>query len=70
MKDQIHPTFYENATVFCTGCGARYVTGGTIEEIRVVVCCNCHPFFTGEEKIIDVEGRVDKFKRRYGYKEK
>ncbi|MCS6961962.1 MAG: 50S ribosomal protein L31 [Deltaproteobacteria bacterium] len=68
MKEGVHPTFYPDAKVVCSGCGAVYVTGGSVPEIRVGVCRNCHPFFTGEEKIIDVEGRVDKFKRKYGYK--
>lgn len=68
MKENIHPEFYENAQIICTGCGQTYTTGATVPEIRVVVCCKCHPFFTGEQKIIDVEGRVDKFKRKYGFK--
>ncbi|MCS6894094.1 MAG: 50S ribosomal protein L31 [Deltaproteobacteria bacterium] len=68
MKEGIHPNFYPEANIICSGCGSTYRTGSTLPELRVVVCCRCHPFFTGEEKIIDVEGRVDKFKKKYGYK--
>jgi len=64
MKEGIHPEYFQSQ-VSCTGCGATFVTGSTIEEIRVVVCSACHPFYTGKQKIVDTEGRVDRFKRKY-----
>jgi large subunit ribosomal protein L31 len=64
MKDNIHPKYYE-ATVYCGGCGNTFVTGSTIPEIRVAACSNCHPFYTGKQKLLDTEGRVDRFKRKY-----
>ncbi|MCP4051292.1 MAG: 50S ribosomal protein L31 [bacterium] len=46
-------------------CGAEYETGSTMDKIRIDICSNCHPFFTGENRIVDAEGRVDKFKKKY-----
>ena len=56
--------YYDKIVVSCA-CGAQYVTGSTFKEIRVDICANCHPFFTGENKIVDSEGRVEKFKKKY-----
>jgi large subunit ribosomal protein L31 len=67
MKDKIHPEYVE-ATVRCA-CGNTFQTRSTKEEIRVEVCSSCHPFFTGEQRIVDTEGRVERFKRRYGIKD-
>lgn len=64
MKNGIHPEYFQ-ATVTCGGCGATFVTGSTISEIRVNVCSACHPFYTGKQKLVDTEGRVDRFKRKY-----
>ncbi len=64
MKDNIHPKYYET-TVYCGGCGNSFKTGSVLPEIRVGVCGACHPFYTGDTKIVDREGRVDKFKKRY-----
>lgn len=64
MKDGIHPEFHE-ATVSCGGCGHTFTTGSTISEIRVTVCSNCHPFYTGKQRLVDSEGRVDRFKKKY-----
>ncbi len=64
MKEAIHPKYYESK-VFCNGCGNSFVTGSTLEEIRVNVCSNCHPFYSGKQKLLDAEGRVDRFKRKY-----
>ena len=56
---------YTNGVIASCACGAQYVTGSTSKEIRVDICANCHPFFTGENKIVDSEGRVEKFKKKY-----
>ena len=63
MKRDIHPTYYDDAKATCA-CGATYVVGSTEKEIRVEICSACHPFYTGNEKIIDTAGRVERFKKR------
>jgi large subunit ribosomal protein L31 len=63
MKTQIHPTWFAEATVTCQ-CGNSWKTGATVAEIKTEICSNCHPFFTGEQRIVDTEGRVDKFMKR------
>ena len=63
MKPDIHPKYYPNARVMCA-CGHTWTTGSTLPEIRVDVCSNCHPFFTGEQRIVDTAGRVDRFRMR------
>jgi large subunit ribosomal protein L31 len=63
MKTGIHPKYFAKANVICA-CGNTFVTGATQEEIRVEICAQCHPFYTGEEKLIDTAGRVEKFKSR------
>jgi len=63
MKAKIHPN-YMRAKVTCA-CGNTWETRSTKPELRVEVCSNCHPFYTGEQRIVDVEGRVDRFKKRY-----
>jgi large subunit ribosomal protein L31 len=65
MKDNIHPQYFQ-ATVYCGGCGSTFTTGATMPEIRVAICSQCHPFYTGKQKLIDTEGRVDRFKKKYG----
>jgi len=62
MKAKIHPTYYHDATVTC-GCGNHFVTGSTLKDIRTEVCSNCHPFYTGKQKVVDTQGRVDRFRR-------
>ena len=64
MKAGIHPEYYAEATVICS-CGHSYVTGATKPELRVEICSQCHPFFTGEQRIVDTEGRVERLKRRF-----
>jgi len=64
MKDGIHPEFFQ-AAVTCNGCGTKFTVGSTIKEMKVVVCSNCHPFYTGKQKVVDSEGRVDRFKKKY-----
>jgi large subunit ribosomal protein L31 len=63
MKKEIHPTFYTDAVVICA-CGNTWTTGSTMKEIRTDVCSNCHPFYTGEQRIVDTEGQVDRFYKR------
>ena len=63
MKKDIHPKFYTDAVVTCA-CGNTFTTGSTQPKIMVEICSNCHPFFTGTQKLIDTEGRVDKFTKR------
>ena len=64
MKSEIHPEYYNEATVVCS-CGETFVTGATKPELRVEICSSCHPFFTGEQRIVDTEGRVERLRRRY-----
>ncbi len=63
MKEGIHPTYYPDAVVTCA-CGNTWTTGSTVKEIRTDVCSNCHPFFTGEQRIVDTEGQVDRFYKK------
>ena len=64
MKAEIHPTVYE-AKVTCASCGKTWVTTSTKKELRIDVCSNCHPFFTGESaRLLDVEGQVDRFYKK------
>jgi len=64
MKQKIHPKYYPEAKVIC-GCGNTFTTGSTRETLKVELCSKCHPFFTGEQRIVDTAGRVERFKRRY-----
>jgi large subunit ribosomal protein L31 len=64
MKAEIHPTYFPEAKVACS-CGNRFTTGATKAEIKVEICSACHPFFTGEQRIVDTEGRVERLKRRF-----
>jgi len=63
MKEGIHPD-YKVATVSCA-CGEKFTTKSTRETLRLDICSVCHPFFTGKQKLIDTEGRVDKFRKKY-----
>lgn len=63
MKADIHPKYYPEAKVVCA-CGNSWTTGSTKAEIRVDICSNCHPFYTGEQRIVDTEGQVDRFYKR------
>ena len=65
MKEKIHPTYYPEAKVSCASCGTSWTTGSTRKELRVDVCSNCHPFFTGEQaRLLDTEGQVDRFYKK------
>jgi large subunit ribosomal protein L31 len=63
MKENIHPEFYPNAQVTCA-CGNTWTTGSTVQAIRTDVCSKCHPFFTGEQRIVDAGGQVERFMRK------
>jgi len=66
MKKDIHPK-YEEATVHCS-CGNTFTTRSTKKELHVELCSQCHPFYTGKQKLVDSGGRVERFKRRYDKK--
>ncbi len=63
MKKNIHPEYYPEAKITCA-CGASWTTGATKPELRLDICSNCHPFYTGEQRIVDTEGQVDRFYKR------
>jgi len=63
MKTAIHPQYFIDAKVSCS-CGNKFTVGSTQKEIKVEICSACHPYFTGNEKVIDAAGRVEKFKTR------
>jgi large subunit ribosomal protein L31 len=69
MKKDIHPKYYPKAKVVCA-CGNTFEVGSTKEYIEIEVCSACHPFYTGQEKIVDTMGRVERFKERLAKKEK
>jgi large subunit ribosomal protein L31 len=62
MKPEIHPKYYTDVKVTCASCGTTWTTGSTRKELRVDICSNCHPYFTGEQaRLLDTEGQVDRF---------
>lgn len=63
MQNSIHPTYHDKAKVKCA-CGNSFTVGSTREDLSVSICSSCHPFYTGNEKIVDTAGRVDRFKKR------
>ncbi len=63
MKADTHPTYFPNAKVTCL-CGKSFTVGSTVKEIHVEICSACHPFYTGNDKILDTAGRVEKFRAR------
>ena len=78
MRNDIHPK-YEDIVIACTSCGNKFLTGSTkigkdkvefegkeYPVLKVEICSNCHPFYTGQQKIVDTEGRVERFNRKYG----
>jgi large subunit ribosomal protein L31 len=66
LKEGIHPN-YKDVKVSCA-CGETFTTKSTTDNVRVDICSKCHPFFTGKQKLVDAEGRVDKFKKKYAKK--
>lgn len=63
MKKEIHPKYHLESAVTCA-CGAKFTVGSTMDSIQVEICSQCHPFYTGNEKVLDTAGRVDRFKKR------
>lgn len=63
MKQEIHPEYHNDVKVACS-CGNSFVTGSTLSAINVEICSSCHPFYTGQQKLVDTAGRVDKFQAR------
>ncbi|MDO8492104.1 MAG: 50S ribosomal protein L31 [bacterium] len=63
MKTEIHPKYFDTATATCA-CGAIFAVGSTKEKIQVEICSQCHPFYTGTDKVLDTAGRVERFKTR------
>jgi large subunit ribosomal protein L31 len=64
MKPKIHPEYFTDAKVICA-CGNTFTIGSTRKVVKVELCSKCHPFFTGEQRMVDTLGRVERFKRRY-----
>ena len=62
MQKDIHPTYFADAKVICA-CGNTFTTGSTVKELHIEICSNCHPFYTGKDKLVDTAGRVDRYKR-------
>jgi large subunit ribosomal protein L31 len=64
MKAKIHPKYYHDTKVTCS-CGNTFIVGSTKKTLKVELCSKCHPFFTGEHRMVDTAGRVERFKQRY-----
>lgn len=67
MRPGIHPEYHQT-TITC-GCGSVIATGSTMKDVHVEICSSCHPFYTGKQKLMDTEGRVEKFLSKYGMKQ-
>tara|TARA_B100002051_G_C16572648_1_gene553411 strand:+ start:539 stop:751 length:213 start_codon:yes stop_codon:yes gene_type:complete len=65
MKKQLHPKYNEQARIECACGNSTWVVGSTKDSLSVEICSSCHPFWSGEQKIVDTEGRVERMKRRY-----
>ena len=68
MKEKIHPKYYNDATVVCS-CGNTFTVGSTKKSMKVELCSACHPFYTGERRMVDTAVRVERFKQRYKIKD-
>ena len=68
MKENIHPT-YKRAVVTCV-CGNSFETRSSIGDLHIEICSNCHPFYTGKQKLLDSAGRVERFKKKYARNQK
>ena len=69
MKKEIHPKWYKETKISCA-CGHEFSAGATVPEIKVEICSQCHPFYTGQEKLVDTAGRVEKFEKKMAAKTK
>ncbi|HEY6421621.1 MAG TPA: 50S ribosomal protein L31 [Candidatus Binataceae bacterium] len=67
MKPGIHPE-YHRSVVICGSCGTTFETRSTVGELHVEVCSKCHPFYTGQQRLVDTAGRIERFNRKYGIK--
>ena len=67
MQKELHPQYFETAKVTCS-CGNAFTVGSTKESMHIEICSNCHPFYTGEDKVLDTAGRVERFKARLAKK--
>ncbi len=65
MKKGIHPQYHQDAKIVCGGCGTEFSIGSVMPEISISVCAECHPFYTGKAKVLDSEGRVDRFNKKF-----
>jgi large subunit ribosomal protein L31 len=65
MKAEIHPEYFLDATTKCATCGSLFKVPATVKETNIEVCGNCHPFYTGNDRVLDTEGRVEKFRKRF-----
>ncbi|MFC2027163.1 50S ribosomal protein L31 [Chloroflexota bacterium] len=68
MKDKIHPKYYDDAQVTCS-CGNTFTVGATQPTLKVELCSNCHPYYSGEQRIVDTAGQVERFKKRFKIKD-
>jgi large subunit ribosomal protein L31 len=68
MKKDLHPEYNKPVTVTCS-CGNTFATGSTLQAINIEICSNCHPFYTGQQKLIDTAGRVDRFQEKMAKRE-
>ncbi|MCQ3929705.1 MAG: 50S ribosomal protein L31 [Chloroflexi bacterium] len=64
MREKIHPKWFPEAKVTCLSCGTVWTVGATLPEKKIDICSNCHPFYTGQQRIVDTEGQVDRFYKR------
>jgi large subunit ribosomal protein L31 len=64
MKTEIHPKYFENVKIACQSCGTIFLAGSTTENLKTEICSACHPFYTGKRRIVDAEGRADKFLKK------
>ena len=62
MRKDIHPVYHKDAKIICA-CGQVFEVGSTVKEVKVELCSNCHPFYTGKQRFVDTQGRVDRFKK-------
>jgi large subunit ribosomal protein L31 len=68
MKDKIHPKYYDDAQVICS-CGNTFTVGATRPTLKVELCSKCHPYYSGEQRIVDTAGQVERFKKRFKIKD-